>query len=124
MPSKKPSLKVVGSPAEPFDPPPRPLGEHGLSLWQSIIRDYRFDDAPGRETLYAVCAALDTAEACAAEVRADGPVIRTKAGIKEHPALRAELANRSFIVRTLARLGLDLEPIKAIGRPPMKSYPQ
>ena len=69
------------------------------------------------------CAALDTAEACAAQVAADGPVIRTKGGgIREHPSFRAELANRSFIVRTLARLGLDVEPVKAIGRPPMKGY--
>ena len=69
------------------------------------------------------CAALDTAEMCAAQVAANGPVIRTKGGaIREHPALRPELANRSFIVRTLARLGLSDEPLKAIGRPPQGGY--
>jgi hypothetical protein len=90
-------------------------------MWRSILAEYAIDEVAGLEMLCHACAALDTAEACAAQVAADGPVIRTKGGgIREHPALRPELASRSFIVRTLARLGLDAEPIKAIGRPPMK----
>jgi hypothetical protein len=32
--------------------------------------------------------------------------------------LRAELANRAFVVRSLARLGLDVEPVRPMGRPP------
>jgi hypothetical protein len=28
------------------------------------------------------------------------------------------LANRSFVVRTLQRLGLDVEALKGVGRPP------
>ena len=79
------------------------------------------DDVAGREMLALACAALDTAEACAAQVAADGVVIRTKGGgIREHPSIRGELANRSFVVRTLSKLGLDVEPLKAMGRPPMK----
>jgi hypothetical protein len=42
---------------------------------------------------------------------------RTKQGLKDHPALKHELANRSFVVRTLHRLGLDVEAIKPVGRP-------
>ena len=72
----------------------------------------------GREILYHACAALDRAEDCAAQIAIDGPVLRTKSGIREHPALRCELASRSFCVRTLARLGLDYEPVKAVGCPP------
>ena len=35
------------------------------------------------------------------------------------PLLKHELAARAFVVRTLARLGLDLEPVRAgPGRPP------
>ena len=103
---------------EVSDTPPRPLGRHGAGLWRAITSEYSFDDTPGREMLYHACAALDRAEDCAAQVAADGPVLRTKAGIKEHPALRCELASRSFCVRTLARLGLDFEPLKAMGRTP------
>jgi hypothetical protein len=37
---------------------------------------------------------------------------------KAHPALRDELALRAFITRTLQRLGLDVEPVRAgVGRP-------
>jgi hypothetical protein len=38
--------------------------------------------------------------------------------MREHPAMKHELANRAFVVRTLARLGLDVEAVKPIGRPP------
>jgi hypothetical protein len=50
----------------------------------------------------------------------DGPVVATKHGPKEHPLLKIELANRSFVVRTLARLGLNMEPVKGMGRPGWK----
>jgi hypothetical protein len=49
----------------------------------------------------------------------DGEVISTRTGhVKEHPAIRGELANRQFITKTLMRLGLDVEPLRAsVGRP-------
>jgi hypothetical protein len=31
--------------------------------------------------------------------------------------LKHELANRAFVVRTLARLGLNFETVKPVGRP-------
>jgi hypothetical protein len=119
MSEKKPKLAVVGTGAGPTGiKPPRPLGEHGMRLWKSVVAEYNFSDTAGQELLHAACAALDRAQDCATQIAADGPVIRTKAGIREHPALRAELANRSFLVRTLVRLGLNDEPQKAVGRPP------
>ena len=37
---------------------------------------------------------------------------------REHPLLKHQLATRSFIVRSLHRLGLDIEPARhEIGRP-------
>jgi hypothetical protein len=44
-------------------------------------------------------------------------MIRTKTGLKAHPALRDELAARAFIVRTLERLGITIEAVKRVGRP-------
>jgi hypothetical protein len=44
-------------------------------------------------------------------------VVQTGSGPKAHPALRDELAGRAFIVRTLERLGLNVETIKPMGRP-------
>jgi hypothetical protein len=47
-------------------------------------------------------------------------VIETKAGVlREHPLIPHELAARAFAVRALAKLGLDLEPMRTSpGRPP------
>jgi hypothetical protein len=57
-------------------------------------------------------------EALAAEVALDGPVVRSRGGPRAHPALKELLATRSFVVRTLARLGLDVEPVRSTpGRP-------
>jgi len=64
------------------------------------------------------CSALDRAEECAGHIASDGVVIRGKTGLKEHPLLKHEIAARSFVVRTLSRLGLDVEAIKPMGRPP------
>jgi hypothetical protein len=39
-------------------------------------------------------------------------MLRVKNGaVRSHPLLRDELGFRSFAVRTLAKLGLDLEPL-------------
>jgi hypothetical protein len=54
----------------------------------------------------------------AMQIDADGEVVATKAGPREHPLLRSELQGRSFIVRTLGRLGVTDEPLKSMGRPP------
>jgi hypothetical protein len=113
-----PKLQLIKS-GDPGLSPPRPLGTHGQALWTRVLSEFAIDDVAGREMLCHACAALDTAEMCSAQVQADGPVIRTKGGVvREHPSLRAELANRQFVVRTLARLGLGDEPLKQIGRPP------
>jgi hypothetical protein len=37
--------------------------------------------------------------------------------LKAHPCLKDEIACRSFIVRTLERLGVTVEPLKPIGHP-------
>ena len=63
-------------------------------------------------------AAMDRIAECAEAIERDGVAIRTKIGLKEHPLLRHELAARAFVVRTLHRLGLDVEPLRAAaGRP-------
>ena len=79
------------------------------------------DDVPPKnlsQRLNQACSALDWAEECADSIRRDGAVLRMKGAVKDHPALKHELANRAFVVRTLARLGLDVEAIKPVGRPP------
>jgi hypothetical protein len=73
----------------------------------------------GCEMLMQICASADRAAECATIIANDGATIRTKAGLREHPLLRHEQAARSFVVRSLHRLGLDIEPKRdGPGRPP------
>lgn len=112
-------LELIRSDPPLTPAPPRPLGEHGTALWRSVTGEYGIEDAGGIELLAQACAALDMAEACRAEIDRDGPVLRLKGGaLKDHPALKHELANRAFVTRCIARLGLDVEAIKPVGRPP------
>ena len=121
---KKPTatLKLVPQTPPDLTAPPRHLGEHGLTLWRSVTSEYGIEDAGGVEMLLLACQSLDRAEECRAQIDADGEIIRTKAGMRENPLLKSELANRSFVCRTLARLGLDVEAIKPTGRPPGAPY--
>jgi hypothetical protein len=106
-----------------FDPtttsvsPPRKLGDLGLSLWQSIQDEYKIDDAAGRELLAQACECADRIGRLAEKIDADGEVIETENGPKVHPAIKEELAGRNFIVKTLQKLGLNLEPVRTVGRP-------
>jgi hypothetical protein len=117
MADKKPSLKVVGATPISGTSAPPSLGAAGRSLWSSVMNEYEIRDSGGLAMLTQICAALDRLGECAAAIERDGLMILTKAGPKEHPLLKTEVALRAFIVRTLQRLGLDVEPIKPLGRP-------
>lgn len=116
-----PNLKVIAeAPAGDWPTPPGNLGEVGLSLWRDIVSSYEFSDRASYETLFQACAAADRAARLRERIDADGEVIgQGRSGIRDHPALKHEIAFRSFVCRTLARLGLDLEPLHpGPGRPP------
>ncbi len=117
MVKKPPPLSLV-APTPTINPPPRKLGEHGLKLWNQVMSEYRIDDVGGIELLANTCSVLDRAEALAARVAEDGAVIYPDNGPpRVHPAAKEELACRSFLTRTLQRLGLNVESIKPVGRP-------
>src|SRR5262249_40720221 len=97
--------------------PPRPLGQHGLRLWTSVMGAYAIDDVGGIELLCLCCQALDRAESCRALIDADGERVKTRTGMRSPPLLRDELANRAFVARTLDRLGINAEALKSVGRP-------
>src|SRR5262245_10599864 len=105
-PQKPPSLTVVTTGSAQNAPnPPRKLGPAGESLWFRVQSEYRITDVGGVELLMQACLAADRVEALAAVIEADGERIMTKAGPKDHPCLKHELAARAFICKTLARLG-------------------
>jgi hypothetical protein len=114
---KKPPLKLMQPSSATWAAPSRTLGRHGRSLWDRVQSEYEVQDAGGLEMLAQACQALDRAENLRLEIDRDGEVIRTRSGVKDHPALKHELACRAFVVRTLARLGLNFEAVKPVGRP-------
>jgi hypothetical protein len=117
----KPPLTIV-DPNASIPAPPRKLGRHGTELWRTIMVEYAIEDRGGVELLAQACGALDRVEALAERIDADGEVITIRGVPKPHPCLREELSARSFVVRTLERLGLNLEAVKPIGRPSGKRH--
>ncbi len=81
------------------------------------MTEYRIEDRGGIELLAQACAAADRVEAIAAAIDRDGETIHTKNGPRAHPAIRDEWAGRSFICKTLERLGITVQSVKPIGRP-------
>jgi phage terminase small subunit len=117
--SAKPPLRIVSDLDATGPQPSRPLGAHGQALWRRVLGEYDVSDAAGVEMLTQACQACDRAEALAGHLREDGEIVRTPQGIKAHPAIREELSCRGFVVRTLQKLGLNFEPLRASpGRPP------
>jgi len=112
----KSQLKIVSSTVTTTQPP-RKLGEHGQSLWKTVMEEYDISDRGGIEILVQACLSLDRAEECAEQINEEGLTILTKSGAKEHPLLKCELANRAFVCRSLQRLGLNLEVVRPVGRP-------
>jgi len=119
-PDKPPLSLVAGETA--VISPPRPLGPHGASLWQRVQAEYGIRDTGGIELLAQACQALDRAEALADAIARDGATIYSRTGVpKTHPSVKDELALRAFIVKTLERLGLNVETIQRPGRPTKSS---
>jgi hypothetical protein len=116
-PKKSPPLTVFAEPAQSLPEPPQKLGPAGNALWSRVQREYAIRDVGGQELLVQACLAADRADALAAQIDADGERIVTKTGIRDHPLLRHELAARAFVVKTLQKLGITDEPIKAVGHP-------
>jgi hypothetical protein len=96
-----------------------------LNLWTRITGGYDISDACGRELLLLACEATDRAVALRTIIDAEGMIVRTRTGLKDHPLLRHELANRALVSKLLVRLGLDMEaqptPPSGVGRPPSGS---
>jgi hypothetical protein len=116
MPRKTPLTLV--KPAENGPNPPYNLTGCGLELWNKVMREYNLEDVGGLELLAQACRAAERAESLREQINSDGEVIRARGTVKDHPALKHELANRAFVCRTLARLNLDMEPVRAsVGRP-------
>jgi hypothetical protein len=115
----KNSLKLLSRPEPKALKPPRTLGQAGANLWARIVEEYDVSDSGGRALLTLICQSLDRAESLRRQIDAEGEIVQVKGSLRDHPGLRHELANRAFIAKALAKMGLALEvPVRAVGRPP------
>jgi hypothetical protein len=110
-PADKPPLSVVNLPST-IPKPPANVGPAGATLWRSIMSEYDIPDAGGQALLEQVALAYDRAERLRVEIDRDGEIVRGRTGMREHPGLKIELASRSFVCRTLQRLGINLEAVR------------
>jgi hypothetical protein len=97
--------------------PPSVLGQTGATLWRSIQTERKITDSGGLETLLQICVAADRAAECAKRIAKDGLLLTTENGPRENPLLKHELANRAFVVRSLAKLGRIGQPPRRVGNP-------
>lgn len=99
--------------------PDHSLGKAGATLWSAIVTEYDVSDAGGRQLLMLACQALDRAEALREQIDEEGEIVSdAKGNRRDHPGLKHELQNRSFVAKSLSRLGLSLEmPVRGVGRP-------
>jgi len=122
MPKKPPLSLVPSAPAGvvvALAEPPGTLGEAGVALWRSIMAQYGIADAGGLAILEQACAATDRAAQYAATINEQGAVIVTKTGIREHPLVKHETAQRALVGRLISRLNLDMQELRPKpGRPP------
>jgi hypothetical protein len=93
--------------------PPRPLGPAGRALWDQVCREFDMSDTGGQQMLCLAAEVLDRAEALGEAIRNEGVMV----GGRPHAALREELSARNLASRLLARLGLDVEPLRTVGGP-------
>ncbi len=121
MTTGKPPLTLVQPDATGVPPgaqPPRPLGHHGRAVWDRVQAEYAITDSGGIELLAQICGAVDRCEAIREQIDANGEAIKSRSGITPHPLLRQETQLRSFIARSLSRLGITTEPLaRNPGRP-------
>jgi hypothetical protein len=113
--TRKTHLEVVTDPVAKVGSPPRKLGAAGLALWNSVTAEFAIDDSGGRELLCLACQALDRAEELKSIIDKEGAVLRSKAGVKSHPAVRDEIQCRALVARLLKQLGVTLEPLRTGG---------
>jgi len=68
------------------------------------------------------CGAADRIAEYRTIINEQGAVIVTKTGIREHPLVKHETAQRALLGRLISRLGLDIEALRpSPGRPPQVS---
>jgi len=104
----------------PANRPPSGLSPEAVELWTGVVREFCLDDPAGLKLLQTACEALDWLRKAEAVVQADGLTVKDRYGaLRGHPMLATMRDCRAALILSLHRLNLDIEPQKAIGRPPI-----
>jgi hypothetical protein len=108
-------------PRFPKTTPPKPpagLGRDGRKLWLELQTTYAITDAAGLVLLELAAKSFDDWIAARELLKREGlTVTGGPSGPKVHPAVRlVEVSHRSLMA-SLRQLHLDVEPLKAVGRP-------
>ncbi len=98
---------------------PPGLSREAGALWRRMQAEYGIGDSGGMEILTRACEALDRIRSAQAVINKAGILVFGANKIpKANPATQIERDARSAFLQAMKQLNLDLEPLKAIGRPP------
>lgn len=96
---------------------PDGLGPDGKRQWRRVLQEFSLEEWQ-LSVLAQACRCLDTAAAAEKVLAAEGVVVRDKFDqLKANPAAAVLRDARSGFLQATKSLGLDLEPVKGIGRP-------
>jgi P27 family predicted phage terminase small subunit len=120
-PLPKPSREV------PVPKPPRGLSTEARRWWRTIRNEYDIKDGAGLLLLQTAAEQFARMRTEEVVIDREGSTIKDRFGQpKQHPAVLNAREARSAMLRCLAALNLDLEPVKdSVGRPGGSvSYPR
>lgn len=87
-------------------------------MWRDFVAEYGIDDVGGRRILETALEAHDRMRAAQRTIRKHGATYQDRFGQPQmHPSVRVERDSRAAWLGALKALSLDIEPVKAIGRP-------
>ena len=97
---------------------PAGLSDESRKWFKKIATEYQIDDSGGLLLLGTLCETIDRLRKAQAIIEAEGETIIDRFGqVKAHPLLAIENNARIGLLACIRQLNLDLEPLKAIGRP-------
>src|SRR5262249_6434961 len=98
--------------------PPRHLKAAGKALWNDIVQQYRIADGAGLTLVTTAAEALDRIREAQAAIRKHGALVADRyGGVKQNPACFLERDARAGMPSAVRAVDLDLEPLRACGRP-------
>jgi P27 family predicted phage terminase small subunit len=100
-------------------PAPSHLSPEAKEWWDRLVSEYMIDDACGLLLLQSAMEAHDSLRQAEAAIAKHGiTYVDRFQQVKSHPCASIVRDSRAQMVACLRALNLDIEPPKAVGRPP------